>query len=156
MKIRAISPVIATVIILAVTVAIAIAVIGWITGLFGATTSGTEQLIIYPDSKLYCYTSSATAILHIMNKGTADSVIDKIEIAGLGTTDSFTVNGQTVDEYTLTRGSDATIEATISSTCTAGASYQVIVYTKSGYMVSTVIVAETGSQPSSQGTSTQV
>ena len=130
MRMRGISPVIATVIILAVTIAIAVAVIGWITGLFGATTGGTEQLQVMPDSKLF---SNGTLILHLRNSGSADAVVYKVEIVGVGS------QATTV---TVTKGTDTTITVSGFSGITAGAQYTIKVYTQSGNVATATIVAE--------------
>ncbi|BEP18711.1 hypothetical protein PYJP_20630 [Pyrofollis japonicus] len=94
MKLRGISPVIATVIILAVTIAIAIAVVGWVMGLFRSSTKTGAELKIMPDSfasvnetipaKLIC--------LHIRNVGTAETSIDKVIVSGLVSVSSSKFN----------------------------------------------------------------
>ncbi|MET1100987.1 MAG: hypothetical protein ABWW69_00700 [Pyrodictiaceae archaeon] len=145
---RAISPVIATIIIVAVAVAISIALVGWIMGLWGSFTGGTETLQIMPDSKLYA--TSGTLILHIVNKGTAAAVIYKVEIAGIGsgsivnaTGTGVTISKGTITTVTLSPGADATLTVNFtSSNIVAGASYLVKVYTKAGNMFSASVVAE--------------
>ncbi len=82
-KMRGISPIIATVIILAVTIAIAIAVVGWVMGLFRGATKSSAQLQILPDS--YINTSGYALCLHVMNKGSTTAKIVKISIGGIGT-----------------------------------------------------------------------
>ena len=126
---KAISPILATVILIAVTLVIAIGVIGWIMGIWG-TFGTTETIQIYPDSKLY---SNRTIKLHVKNTGTAAATIFKIEVVG--------VNSTTTDT-TLTPGQEATITANISGTITAGASYQIKVYTKAGNVYSITLMAE--------------
>ena len=80
---RGISPVIATVIILAVTIAIAIAVVGWIMGIFRSSTKSNVQLELMPDS--YINATGTTACLHIKNAGSAAAKITKISISGIKT-----------------------------------------------------------------------
>jgi len=82
-KMRGISPVIATVILLAVTIAIAIAVVGWVMGLFRSSTKTSAQLQILPDS--YINTSGYALCLHVMNKGSTTAKIVKVSIGGIGT-----------------------------------------------------------------------
>ena len=141
---RAISPVIATVIILAVTIAIAVAVIGWITGLFGATTAGTEQLQIYPDS--YINATNNTLHLHIVNKGN-DITIYKIQTCKESIT-SFTYNLTTTDTNTATStGSNVVVQAgfdgwlivKLSKTYTAGTNCQIKIYTKAGNVFTAIV-----------------
>jgi len=130
---RGISPVIATVIILAVTVAIAVAVIGWITGLWGSLTGGTEQLQIYPDTYIQVNNGSCTLYLHVGNTGSADAVIYKVEIGG--------VNSTTADN-TLKPGEDTTLTYNITGTCIAGSSYNIKVYTKNGNVFTAIVKAQ--------------
>jgi len=159
--VRGISPVIATVIILAVTVAIAVAVIGWITGLFGAATGGTEQLQIMPDSYI---NSSNVLHLHIVNKG-SDVSLYKVEIAGLytaskGDTNSYyylSTSGDVKDKtfssskqqwnnfITIKAGEDAWLiinKTDAQQKAVPGTSYTVKVYTKNGNVFTATVVAE--------------
>jgi len=126
---KAISPILATVILIAVTLVIAIGVIGWIMGIWG-TFGTTETIQIYPDSKLY---SDGTIELHVKNTGTAAATIFKIEVVGVDSTKT---------ETTLTPGEEATITANIAKTITAGTSYQIKVYTKAGNVYSITLMAE--------------
>jgi len=80
---KGIEPIIATIIIVAVTLVIAIAVIGWIMGWWGALTGGQESLYIYADSKIIADTNNKNInmSLHIANRGGASASIYKIEVA---------------------------------------------------------------------------
>ena len=132
---RGISPVIATIIILAVTVAIAIAVVGWITGLWGGLAGGTEQLVIYPDS--YINASSKILYLHVRNEG-GDITIDSIEVVGLGKISSTNIN-----TTVIAAGSETWISANITTgTPVAGTSYTVKLYTKGGNVFTAVVQAK--------------
>jgi len=131
---RGIEPIIAVVILVAVTLVIAIGVIGWIMGWWG-TLGTTESLQLMPDSKLY---DDGTVILHVVNKGSATAVVYKVEIVGLGS--------KTIDERTLTPGADTTITANnVASGLVAGASYNIKIYTKAGNTYQITLVAEKGS-----------
>jgi len=105
---RGISPVIATVIILAVTIAIAIAVVGWVMGLFRSSTKASVQLQIMPDS--YINVSGSTLCLHVMNKGSTTAEITKVEISGVG---SFT------GDYKLPAGTSAWLAVGNATACTS-------------------------------------
>ena len=133
-KLRGIEPVIATIIILAVTIAVAVAVIGWITGLFGASVGGTEQLQIMPDS--YINATNDTLLLHITNKG-GDVTIDKIEIVGLGYDDT---------DRTISAGANTWIATNTASLkladATSGTLYTVKVYTKNGNVFTATVQAK--------------
>lgn len=151
---RGISPVIATVIILAVTVAIAVAVIGWITGLWGSLTGGTEQLQIYPDS--YINATGNFAIIHVRNTGSADATITKIEIEGIGSfgSDKFDVYTNeedavgdaikvnlTADNDVVKAGEEAWIAIVNVTGATAGSSYNVKIYTANGNVFPAIVKA---------------
>ncbi|MEZ0289511.1 MAG: archaellin/type IV pilin N-terminal domain-containing protein, partial [Sulfolobales archaeon] len=47
---KAVSPLIATIILIAVTLAVAVIVVAWIFGLFGASMGPTEKLQIFQDA----------------------------------------------------------------------------------------------------------
>jgi flagellin-like protein len=124
---KAISPILATVILIAVTLVIAIGVIGWIMGIWG-TFGATETLQVFPDSSI----SGGTLSLHIKNTGTASAVIYKIEVVGLATPST---------EVTVSPGQEITITATITG-AVAGATYQVKIYTRSGNVYSATVQAK--------------
>jgi flagellin-like protein len=126
---KAISPILATVILIAVTLVIAIGVIGWIMGIWG-TFGSTETLQIMPDSKLY---ADGTVSLSVKNSGTASAVVYKVEVVGVG---SNTTN------VTIVPGDTVTVAAIVRGTYTPGAKYQVKIYTEAGNVYSVVLTAE--------------
>jgi len=140
---RGIEPIIAVVILVAVTLVIAIGVIGWIMGWWG-TFGATESLQFYPDS----YVTESTLYLHLKNTGSASAVIYKIEVSGLGTVTSATVTGVTgitlVDTtITVNPGAEGTIVAIISGNpAVAGANYLVRIYTRAGNVYSVTVQAK--------------
>lgn len=127
---KGISPVLATVIIIAVTLVIAVGVIGWIMGIWGSQGS-TEVLRVYPDT--YIDTANGQLVLHVKNDGTASAVIYKIEIVGVET-----VNQQ----LTITPGSDTTTQIALTGSYTPGASYTLKLYTEAGNVYTANIRAE--------------
>ena len=124
---RGIEPIIAVVILVAVTLVIAIGVIGWIMGWWG-TMGAVKSLQIYPDS----YINTSHLVLHIKNTGSATAVIYKIEIVGVNTTDTT---------ISLTPGNETTLTISFTDTVTAGANYQVKLYTKAGNVYSATVKA---------------
>jgi flagellin-like protein len=140
---RGIEPIIAVVILVAVTLVIAIGVIGWLMGWWG-TLGATEQLILYGDSKLKVGTDKVTVELHVANKGSAAAVIYKVEVAGSSAT-SLSVNNIACpnNQCTLTPGDDQTIAAEFGKIdLVPGTSYVVKVYTKAGNTYQITLVAE--------------
>ena len=143
---RGIEPIIAVVILVAVTLVIAIGVIGWLMGWWGAL-GATEQLQIYGDTKLQVSSGGGgTVTLHVGNRGSASAVIYKIEIVNFGETTQLTTSSGTTTVITVTPGGEAYITATITSTSggslMAGANYIIKVYTKAGNTYQITVVAQ--------------
>jgi hypothetical protein len=139
-KMSGIEPIIAVVILVAVTLVIAIGVIGWFMGWWGGVGQ-VETLVLHPDSKLY---ADGTIVLHVENKGTAAAVIYKVEVVGVkDTTDLTLPDGSVTSAITLAPGKDIVFTANIGENLlTAGASYVVRVYTKAGNMYPITLRAE--------------
>jgi len=129
---KGIEPIIAVIILVAVTLVIAVGVIGWLMGWWGGAGQ-VESLVIHPDSKLY---ADGRVVLHVENKGSAAAVIYKVEILGVGSADINPVK-------TLSPGAEGTIEATVQDAqLVAGATYVVRVYTKAGNVYPVTLRAE--------------
>jgi hypothetical protein len=100
-------------------------------GIWG-TFGSTETLQIMPDSKLY---TNGTVSLSVKNSGTASAVVYKVEVVGVG-------SGTLSTEITIVPGDTKSVTATINGTYTAGAKYQVKIYTRAGNVYSAVLTAE--------------
>jgi len=138
-----ISPVVATVILVAIAIVIAIAVAFWASGLVGVFTR-FEKLEITS-----AYYSGGKVVLVVRNTGSADTSIDDIYVNGVpclghcGITPPIAPNST----YSMTVGSSATIEisnppsAVTNGNWTSGVTYEVMVHTASGksYPVSVLI-----------------
>ena len=94
---KAISPVIATVIIVAVAIAVAISVAYWVTGIIPAFTRYEEIKV----SNAYIE-DGETAILEVLNTGSADATINSIFVNGRSPNTDF-------DPIPLATGDNATI-----------------------------------------------
>jgi len=138
---RGIEPIIAVVILVAVTLVIAIGVIGWIMGWWG-TFGATESLQFYPDS--YIDVAKNQLLLHLKNTGSASAVIYKIEISGVETlTDTADFKGGTVKDGTVGPGTEDILTISISQgKYTAGANYLVKIYTRAGNVYSVTVQAK--------------
>ena len=130
---KGISPVIATVIIVAVAVAISIAVVGWLMGLWSSVAGGTEMLQITPvnltatveDSNEVTY-----AYFYVINKGTVPVKIIRVDVIGVGSSE--------LDTNVEANNTAVLIRAEITGEkCTAGVSYIVKIYTGSGNVYQT-------------------
>jgi flagellin-like protein len=143
---RGIEPIIAVVILVAVTLVIAIGVIGWIMGWWG-TYGATESLQFYPDSYIE---AGGNLYLHVKNAGSATAVIYKVEVSGIGTatqasvvaTAQGTINTGANTEVTVAPGSEGTVNFKLSSSPVAGANYLVKIYTRAGNVYSVTVQAK--------------
>jgi len=154
---RGIEPIIATIIIVAVTLVIAIAVIGWIMGWWGTLTGGQEQLqLVREGSRIYNEGGQWKLTLHVVNRGGGTAVIYKIVVAnceagkteiGQATTPTGT-SGITVDTnqgvIKVDPGADGYFTVPLGQGCTltSGATYTVKVYTKANNEYPISITAE--------------
>ncbi|NWG09106.1 MAG: hypothetical protein HXX80_02135 [Nitrososphaerales archaeon] len=91
LKKKGISPVIASIILIAITIAIAIAVAGWVFGLFGAYGGG-----------------AAIKVVSVTYGGTVDDDID-IEFANSGATDDSVTSIDNIGTVTVTNPATTTI-----------------------------------------------
>ena len=122
-----ISPVIATIIMVAVTVGISIAVGGWLVGLWGGYTK-TETVKILADSN---YTAGGTSFtLNVKNDGTANAKITKVVIGSNTYTTSTGITINAASSATLTDGDLP--GGTHTTPFSAGTVYEVRIYTEAG------------------------
>ncbi|NAZ12134.1 MAG: hypothetical protein GU361_05365 [Desulfurococcales archaeon] len=129
---KGISPILATVILIAVTLVIAVGVIGWVMGIWGSM-GRTEMLSVTP-IKL----SNDTLELLIINQGQITATIKNITVEGLGACDNISPTN------VIQPGNSTTITCTISGTqgAVAGVVYTVKVITSSGNIYQTQVRAE--------------
>jgi len=152
---RGIEPIIAVVILVAVTLVIAIGVIGWIMGWWG-TFGATENLQPYPDSYIQCTPSGNSTrcilYLHLKNVGSASAVIYKIEISGVDTLSgaqadsglTATLKGTVfVSTVPISPGLEDTLTIPLHQTSyTPGTNYLVKIYTRAGNVYSVTVQAK--------------
>ena len=125
-----ISPVVATVILVAIAIVIAIAVAFWASGLVGVFTR-FEKLEIQS-----IYATSSTAItLHVKNTGSSSASIDNILINGIPCSSSDICRSvspdPTANPILLTPGNETDLTVTIDSGY-SGVTLEVAVHTASG------------------------
>jgi flagellin-like protein len=133
---KAISPIIATVILIAVTLAIGVAIAAWIMGIWGGM-GGTETLKILPNSTLTVNNDRVTLKLTIKNDGSRDARVVGVEV-GVGARVCKLSNPFT----TISAG--AMVTGTADGNCselTPGASYTVKVITEAGNVYQAMLVA---------------
>ena len=135
---KAISPIIATVILIAVTLAIGVAIAAWIMGIWGGM-GGTESLKILPNSTLTVDNDLVTLQLTIKNEGSRDAKIVGVEVmVGAGACKL------TPDNKLSIIRAGGMVTGTAEGTCsglTPGASYTVRVITEAGNVYQTMLVA---------------
>ena len=129
-----ISPVMATVILVAIAIVIAIAVAFWATGLVGVFTR-FEKIEI---SAAYA-TSSSKVTLIVKNTGSAAASIDDIYVNGIPCQGGcgLQINKSSTLPFTLTPGQHANITLTkppsaVGDSFVSGVTYEVAVHTASG------------------------
>jgi flagellin-like protein len=146
MEKRGISPIIATVILVVITIALAVGVALWMSGIIGGAGRG-EQLGILPDSNMTLSSSDntiATIWLHVKNSGSADAQIIAVKLNGVNLPSS---DIQTSAPITVKAGSDFNFIINVSSSdvgltsFTPGTSYQVTIITSAGGSYSTQLTA---------------
>jgi len=148
---RGIEPIIAVVILVAVTLVIAIGVIGWIMGWWG-TFGATESIQFFPDSNIAIAATGTNLYLHAKNTGSASAIIYKIEVLGIDSaTISTVINVNPTGsvsisdgEVTMAPGGEATIVCSLGN-AVAGAKYQVKIYTRAGNVYSVTVEARLAS-----------
>jgi hypothetical protein len=79
--VKGLEPLIAAVILIAITLVISIAVVAWMTGLFGTTVGGAESLVILPNATLIKSGSTWYLSLSIRNTGSSPSNVIAIYVA---------------------------------------------------------------------------
>jgi len=143
---KAISPIIATVILIAVTLAIGVAIAAWIMGIWGGM-GGTESLKILPNSTLTVNNDQVTLQLTIKNDGSRDAKIVGVEVmVGAGACKLTPGN-----ELSIIRAGAMVTGTAEGGTCsglTPGASYTVRVITEAGNVYQTMLVAYASSSSS--------
>ena len=120
---KALSPVIAAIILIAVTVAVSIAVAAWM-GALTFTWMGTEELEI----DTLTWTPNSAFTINVDNTGTRDVTITQIQV-NYATT-GVTVTSPTLP-YSLVAATGTDIAVTF--TYTNGTSYDISIVTSSGY-----------------------
>jgi len=122
---KAVSPVIATLLMIAVAVAASVIVYVWSAGLLGTLMGGggsqvKEQLIV----EAYSWLSAGTLTLNLRNTGSSTVTVDKVYVAG--TSMSFTA-------ATIDPGFSTPVTVTISGlSLTSGTAYTLKIVTKTG------------------------
>jgi len=147
---KAISPLIATVILIAVTIAIAAIVIAWVYGIFGTATGPGEKLQIFADARLIITQNNVNFTVTAKNIGTTDVYIQSMYIkenASCGTLygSSIYVDNQQASNTPLKPGDVKTISATFSScSLNPGTTYTVVIVTRGGQAYNVPVTAELG------------
>jgi flagellin-like protein len=134
---KAISPIIATVILIAVTLAIGVAIAAWVMGLWGGM-GGTETLKILPNSTLTVKNDGTVELsLTIKNDGTRDARVVGVEVVVGARVCKLSHQFTTISTGAMVTG---TAEGNCSG-LTPGASYTVKVITEAGNVYQTMLVA---------------
>ncbi|MDM7274656.1 MAG: hypothetical protein P3X22_000820 [Thermoprotei archaeon] len=137
---RGISPIIATVILIAVTIAIGIAIAGWLMGLWGGM-GGAESLKLYPNATLEVASSGTKLNLTVKNEGSKDAKIIEVRIDGLGKATSCSNGASNNLPVTAKVGYMITLSCDFQQQPVPGATYTVRVMTEAGNTYLTQVTA---------------
>jgi len=122
---KALSPVVAAIILIAVTVAVSIAVAAWM-GALTFTFMATEQITF---TSFTWGSSNAYALMTVKNTGTTDLSISAVKI---DTATPATLSPSLGTPYLLTKGSAVTFNMTRTGGFSSGISYEFTVTTAKG------------------------
>ncbi|MEM0282920.1 MAG: archaellin/type IV pilin N-terminal domain-containing protein [Sulfolobales archaeon] len=139
---KAVSPLIATIILIAVTLAVAVIVIAWIYGIFGTTTGPTEKLQIFQDARLV-FSQSGNYVnfsVTIHNEGTTTVSFNKVYIKELPSCSNSSLTG-----IQLPSGATQTLIVQFTN-CQVqpGITYNVVILTNAGNAYTVPVTAELG------------
>ncbi|MGC9009035.1 MAG: archaellin/type IV pilin N-terminal domain-containing protein [Sulfolobales archaeon] len=144
---KAISPLIATIILIAVTLAIAVIAISWFYGALGTASGPIENLQIFQDARLVVSSSGTKFSVTLKNSGTTVVAISKVYIKENASCSS---NNPTLEKGTaqvteLKPGELVTLSVTFSN-CQVmpETKYTVLIVTGSGQAYPVLVTAERG------------
>ena len=130
---KALSPVVAAIILIAVTVAVSIAVAAWM----GSLTIGfmeTKELTVTQMVFDYDGVDPADGIaVELTNSGTSDVTVALVKINGVTQTGNWVITVDAAEVSTIESGQDGTLAITMD--VTAGNKYAVSLFTSDGTMV---------------------
>ncbi|MEM2872888.1 MAG: archaellin/type IV pilin N-terminal domain-containing protein [Nitrososphaerales archaeon] len=110
MKKRGISPVIASIILIAITVAVAIAVAGWVFGLFGTYVGGGGVSIVYgPNTYISAGAAPVDFSFTFRNSGSSAVSIVAVDFGALQDATDGTITTIHLNKLTLTGNADTTV-----------------------------------------------
>jgi flagellin-like protein len=135
---KAVSPLIATIILIAVTIAIAAIVIAWVYGIFGTATGPGEKLQIFADARLITTTDSTTFTVTVKNIGTSVVTIQKVYIKEKADECTNSTTNQ------LTSGEVKIISAEFTCSLQPGITYTAVIVTGGGQAYNVPVTAEQG------------
>jgi len=137
---KAVSPLIATIILIAVTIAIAAIVIAWVYGIFGTATGPTEKLQIFADARLINTTvNKAIFNVTVKNIGTSVVTIEKVYIK-----ENATCTNSSIKDNQLAPGEVKMISAEFTCSLQPGITYTVVIVTGGGQAYNVPVTAEQG------------
>jgi flagellin-like protein len=140
--VKGLEPLIAAIILIAITLVIAIAVVAWMTGLFGTTIGGTESLVILPTASLKYDGTKWELRLSIRNSGSSPSTVIAVYVENR----ECTINSPSSPPVTITPSPGTKTD--ISAVCSnnpddfiAGVKYRIKVVTAAGNTFFSEVIA---------------
>jgi len=132
--VKGLEPLIAAIILIAITLVIAIAVAAWTTGLFGTTLGGAERLVILPNASFARPVGNWLLNISIRNTGSSPSAVVNIYVGNVTCfSGSLTIDpGQTRNLVNINCGSTGFV---------SGVRYTIRVLTAAGNIFYTEVIA---------------
>jgi len=137
-RFKGLEPLVAAIILIAVTLVIAIAVVAWLTGLFETTVGGGESLVILPNATLTTKSNNWVLNVSIRNTGSASSSVIALYVANYSCTIESTTTS--IQPGTMVK-IDGDCGSTASTKLVSGVRYTVKVVTAAGNTFYTEVIA---------------
>jgi len=125
---KALSPVVAAIILIAVTVAVSIAVAAWMGSLTIGFMDGTSQLTITDVTFVIGDETNGRIIAHVANTGTSTFTVDRVRVNG-----EYPETWSSATSNTITPSTNETF--TVTQAVVAGNKYAITFYRADGTMV---------------------
>jgi flagellin-like protein len=134
---KGLEPLIAAIILIAITLVIAIAVVAWILGVFGGTVGGKEELQVFPNTSLISQNTNMTVWnlnMTVRNTGSVSAQIIGITVGNVTCSIS-------PSPFPIGSGETKLVQASCSGNFAPGVSYTIRILTAAGNQFYGYVVA---------------
>jgi flagellin-like protein len=131
---KGLEPLIAAIILIAITLVIAIAVVAWILGVFGGTVGGKEELQVFPNTSLTFQDTNWNLNMSVRNTGSVSAQIIGITVGNVTCSIS-------PSPFPIGSGETKLVQASCSGNFAPGVSYTIRILTAAGNQFYGYVVA---------------